>query len=132
MSAPLFVAFIQVSLRTASLPLLEISSSTLYHEKFRRFNLMLKLVNFLAAGAFGGFLTSQTQPRTLVLLDNWAITETHAYLWHHLSETLDHEVRFSMISESNLNFKELDNWRVDNVILMAPSVKGNTLSSWHC
>lgn len=45
-------------------------------------------------------------------------------MFDHLSETLNHEVRFAMMDAEFLDFKELESWRVDNLILMAPSIKG--------
>ena len=56
----------------------------------------------------GNMIEESTQPRTLVLLDNWATVETHSMFFDHLSEKLDHEVRFAMMDQDWLDYKELD------------------------
>lgn len=48
-------------------------------------------------------------------------------MFDHLSETLNHEVRFAMMDAEFLDFKELESWRVDNLILMAPSIKESSI-----
>lgn len=67
--------------------------------------------------------------RTLVVLDNWATVETHSRFFDHLSHDLEHEVRFAMMDTEWLEYKELESWRVDNVIFMAPSIKESTIPS---
>lgn len=72
-------------------------------------------------------IKEDTQPRTLVVLDNWATVETHSIFFDHLSEKLDHELRFAMMDTEWLDYKELESWRVDNVIFMAPSIKESAI-----
>lgn len=90
---------------------------------------MLKLSNLLLSAAFAGFIHKEEVSKTLVLLDNWATISSHKNFFDHLSETLNHEVRFSMIDTEWIDYKYFDMWAFDNVILMAPSIKGKFSST---
>lgn len=56
-------------------------------------------------------------------MDNWATIETHSQMFKYLEEELGHRVIFEM-ADSKINFEQHDQYQFDNVILMAPSVKG--------
>jgi hypothetical protein len=85
---------------------------------------MLKLSNLLLTGALASFINEKSEPKTLVLLDDWSTISTHETFFDHISETLNHEVRFSLIDTKWLEYKQNDIWAFENVIIIAPSVKG--------
>jgi hypothetical protein len=61
---------------------------------------------------------------TLVLLDNWSTIETHSIFFETL-RTIGHTLTFEM-SSSAPQIKYFEDYFFDNVILLAPSIRGNT------
>jgi hypothetical protein len=68
---------------------------------------------------------SNNPSRTLVLLDSYATIETHSLFFRHLEDKLGHHLDYEM-ADSKVNFKQFDQWRYENVVLMAPSIKGKS------
>lgn len=78
----------------------------------------------LALAANQGFIKVEKKTETLVLLDSWATIETHGHMFDYLKDTLGHHVTYEMI-ESKIHLKDsAQQWRFDNIVLMAPSIKG--------
>ena len=59
---------------------------------------------------------------TLVLLDNWATIETHSMFFDHMRQ-MGHQVSFEMAVNPG-EIKHYDDYFYDNIVFMAPSVKG--------
>ena len=72
---------------------------------------------------FGGILPSKHGIKTLVLLDNWATIETHSIFFETLRKDGGHTLQFEMAS-SGPQIKYYEEYFFDNIILMAPSVRG--------
>jgi hypothetical protein len=84
-----------------------------------------------ALAADHGFIKAEKKTATLVLLDSWAIIETHSHMFDYLRDTLGHQVTFEMM-ESKINLKDsAQQWRFDNIVLMTPSVKGRRFVSFN-
>ena len=62
--------------------------------------------------------------KTLIVLDNWAIIETHSVFFKHLKDKLGHKLEFAMASTGPQIVKHYDEYYFDNIIFMAPSSKG--------
>ena len=78
----------------------------------------------MAFAADPRFIKVEKKTETLVLLDSWATIETHGHMFNYLRDTLGHQVTFEMI-ESKIHLKDsAQQWRFDNIVLMAPSIKG--------
>jgi uncharacterized protein (DUF486 family) len=80
-------------------------------------------ISSLVSFASAGYIKQSTQPKTLVILDSWATIETHSVMLRHLEDTLGHHVHYEM-ADKKIRFREHEQWLWDNVILMAPSIKG--------
>ncbi len=61
---------------------------------------------------------------TLVLLDDYSLVETHSIFFDSLTKD-GHVLHYEMIAPSPPNIKYYDDYYYDNIIMMAPSVKGN-------
>lgn len=70
------------------------------------------------------FIPEDDVTKTLVLLDNWATIETHSAFFGYLRHEIGHEVEFAMADTGPSIVKHYDEFYWDNMILMAPSVKG--------
>ena len=73
----------------------------------------------------GKLISEDVQVKTLVLLDNWGTVETHSIFFDHLSKTIGHEIEYVMANQVDLSVKHYDQYYYDNIILMAPSIRGN-------
>lgn len=69
-----------------------------------------------------GIIPKKEGIKTLVLLDNWAIIETHSIFFDTLKHN-GHTVMFDMINPAP-QIKYYEEYFFDNIILMAPSVRG--------
>jgi hypothetical protein len=70
-----------------------------------------------------GIIPQKQGIKTLVLLDNWATIETHSIFFDSLR--LDgHSLQFEMIKPAPA-IKYFEEYYFDNIILMAPSTRGN-------
>jgi hypothetical protein len=72
---------------------------------------------------YTGVLPSKQGIRTLVLLDSWATIETHSIFFDTLRRDGGHTLQFEMAS-SSVQIKYYQEYFFDNIILMAPSVRG--------
>jgi len=80
----------------------------------------------LAAGlASAGLIKEDTATKTLVLLDDWALKESHALFFDHVHTRLGHQVEFAMANEGPQERAGGDESALAfrNIILMAPSLK---------
>ena len=77
--------------------------------------------------ALAGFLDEVKQTQTLVVLDSWATVETHSTMFGYLEQSLNHELTFEM-ADAKIKLIEHDEWKYDNIVFMAPSVKGKKSS----
>lgn len=80
---------------------------------------------------FGMMAKAEVLPKkagisTLVLLDDYAIVETHSIFFDSLTKD-GHNLQYEMISPSAPPIKYYEEYYYDNIILMAPSVKGKNL-----
>jgi len=71
-------------------------------------------------------IETDTDTKTLVLLDDWATTESHSMFFDHVRTNLGHQVEFSMIKDGAQasGTKALEKEGIatfDNIVLMAPS-----------
>jgi oligosaccharyltransferase complex subunit beta len=62
--------------------------------------------------------------QTLVLLDDWSVVETHSIFFDSLKND-GHLIDFQMASPAP-SIKYYEKYFYDNIILMAPSIKGNS------
>lgn len=85
------------------------------------------IASLLAPSTSGKLISEAVITKTLVLLDNWATKETHFLFFKYLSETIGHELEFVMASQGPHSVKHYDQYYYDNIILMAPSIKGKSL-----
>jgi thioesterase domain-containing protein len=92
------------------------------------FRLTASTISLLSAAAAAGLIQTDTQTQTLVVLDSWATIETHSHMFRYLEENLGHNLAYQM-ADSKLKLKEFDNWNYDNIIMMAPSIKGTIILS---
>jgi len=53
----------------------------------------------LAQVASAGLIETDSDTKTLVLLDDWATTESHSMFFDHVRTNLGHQVEFSMIKD---------------------------------
>jgi len=72
-------------------------------------------------------ISNEVITKTLVVLDNWATTETHSIFFDHLRRNLGHEINFSMATQTG-SIKFYDTYHYDNILVMAPSVKETDIS----
>ena len=70
-----------------------------------------------------GILPTKQGIRTLVLLDSWATIETHSIFFDTLRRDGGHTLQFEMAS-AGPQIKYYQEYFFDNIILMAPSVRG--------
>jgi hypothetical protein len=70
-----------------------------------------------------GIITKREGTKTLVLLDNWATLETHSIFFETLKKD-GHELQFEMVKPAP-NIKYFEEYYFDNIVLMAPSARGN-------
>lgn len=71
----------------------------------------------------GDVLPKKQGIQTLVLLDDYALVETHSIFFDSLSRD-GHQLQFEMIAPNPPAIKYYEDYYFDNIILMAPSVKG--------
>ena len=86
-------------------------------------------LSFFATQSSGKLISDATQTKTLVLLDNWATKETHSIFFNHLANTIGHELEFVMAKDGPHSVKHYDQYYYDNILLMAPSIKGKSTQS---
>jgi hypothetical protein len=78
---------------------------------------------------FGSLIKAQVLPKksgiqTLVLLDDYSIVETHSIFFDSMRKD-GHDVHYEMITPNAPSIKYYEEYYYDNIILMAPSLKGN-------
>lgn len=73
------------------------------------------------------FIQQDVSVRTLVVLDDWAMIETHSQFFKHLTEDLGHSVTYKMASD-DVQLKMFQSYHYHNLILMTPSIKGKNLN----
>jgi hypothetical protein len=93
----------------------------------------MRVVSSLAIALLLGFASSQVLPtkngiQTLVLLDDYQVVESHSIFFHSLQRD-GHVLHYEMIAPSAPYIKFWDDYHYDNIILMAPSVKGKSACS---
>ena len=93
----------------------------------------MRVVSSLAVALLVGLIQSQVLPtkkgiQTLVLMDDYQLVESHSIFFHSLQKD-GHVLHYEMIAPSAPYIKFWDDYHYDNIILMAPSVKG-TLQSF--
>jgi len=84
------------------------------------------LALFLGTAAFGSLIPKEEGIKTLVLLDDWATLDTHSIFFESLRRD-GHNLVFEGANPPP-QIKYFDNYFYDNIILMAPSVKGKQQS----
>ena len=76
-----------------------------------------------------GLISDDRVTKTLVLVDDWAIIETHSTFFDHIKMNLGHEVEYAISTDGPAGkVKHHDAYYFDNIIMMAPSTKGKSHS----
>ena len=77
--------------------------------------------------ASAGLIKQDTATKTLVLLDDWAMVETHSQFFGHIRDHLGHEIEFAMADTGPAGMvQHNDQYYFDNIVLMTPTVKGKS------
>ena len=72
-----------------------------------------------------GLISDERATKTLVLVDDWALIETHSAFFDHIRSDLGHEIEFATATEGPAGkVKHRDAYYFDNIVMMSPSVKG--------
>lgn len=62
------------------------------------------------------------KPKTLVLLDDWSLRDTHSIYFRALRDR-GYELSFKLASDSSLNLSKYGEFLYDNLLVFAPTVE---------
>lgn len=68
------------------------------------------------------WLSAGLKPRTLVLLDDWSIRDTHSIFFRGLKEH-GYELTFKLASDASLKLSKYGEFTHDNLMIFAPTVE---------
>lgn len=87
----------------------------------RKVSLAISIVAMIST-VLADVLPKKTGIHTLVLVDSWAVSETHSIFFDTLKQN-GHTITYEMINPAP-TIKYYEQYFFDNIILMAPSTKG--------
>lgn len=67
-------------------------------------------------------VTNGLKPRTLVLLDDWSLRDTHSIFFRGLRDR-GYELTFKLASDSSLKLTKYGEFLHDNLLIFAPTVE---------
>lgn len=89
------------------------------------------LILVLSVALIHASLSATTHKRTLVLLDDLQIRNTHSLFFRALEEK-GHDLRFFEATHPDLQLSKYGDYLYDNVVIFAPHVEGTCTSAQLC